>query len=108
MKHAQADSGTAAQAATNWNVATNLAGEIERLAGSNREKFSRRFANQPIAPAANASSDSDVIVERKRDTEAIETRPQVRSAGGNADSDLLHPPILSQHSGAARQAAGCD
>src|SRR5207247_4696166 len=66
--------------------------------------FSRRISNHCADCAAFASADRYIVVKRKRYPKTIETRPEVRSAGWDADRDLLHSPSLSCAPNAARQA----
>ena len=54
MKHTEPHRDTAAQSTTNWNIATNVAGKIERLAISDRKKLSRCAPNHSIAAAGVA------------------------------------------------------
>src|SRR5947209_13595998 len=92
MKHAESHCYAAAKPTSNWNIASNIAGKLERSAFCSCEKFSRRVSNHSADCAAFASADCYIVVKRKRHPEAIETRPKIRSAGGNSHRDLLHSP----------------
>ena len=62
MKHAKPHRNTAPQSTTNWNIATNDAGKVERLALSDGKKLSRRVSNHPIATTTAARFDIYLIV----------------------------------------------
>src|SRR6266487_3462762 len=104
VKHAESHGYAAAKPTSNWNIASNIAGKLEGLALCGCEKFSRRISNHCADCAAFASADRYIVVKRERYPKTIETRPEVRGAGWNADRDLLHSPSLSCAPNAARQA----
>jgi len=103
MKHAEAHRYTAAKPTSNWNISSNVARKLESPAWYGCEKFPCRISNHSADCATFAPADRDVVVKRKRHPKTIETRPEVRSAGGNTHRDLLHSPSLSCAPNAARQ-----
>ena len=54
MKYAEPHGDTASQSTTDWNVATNVAGKIERLALRNGKKLSRCVPHHSIAATTGA------------------------------------------------------
>src|SRR5438094_10203705 len=104
VKHAESHGYAAAKPTSNWNIASNIAGKLEGLALCGGEKFSRRISNHCADCAAFASADRYILVNRKRYPKTIETRPEVRRAGCDADRDGPHSPSSSCERNAARQA----
>ena len=54
MKYAEPHGDTTPQSTTDWNIATNVAGKVERFAISNGKKLSRCLPNHSIAAARSA------------------------------------------------------
>jgi hypothetical protein len=54
MEYAEPHGDTAAQSTTDWNIAKNVAGKVERLAISNGKKLSRCVSHHSIAAAGSA------------------------------------------------------
>ena len=54
MKYAEPHGDTAPQSTTDWNIATDVAREVEPLAISNGKKLSRCLPNHSIAAASSA------------------------------------------------------
>ena len=90
VNHAEAHGDAAAKTTTRGDVSGDGTGKRERLALRAFEKRGGGGANHRAGRPAAAARNRHVVVEAKRDPEAVEPGSEIGRARRNSDGDLLH------------------
>ena len=93
MQNPHADGRAAAEAPTHWNVALDRNRERKLLHFHATKKQIRRGADERITSSRVMTTNRYEIIKTQRDPEAIKARAEIRGAGRNANSDVLHDSL---------------
>ena len=93
MQNSHADSRAAAEAPAHWNVAPDRNRERKLLHFHATKKQIRRSPNERITRSRIMTTNRYEIIKTQRDPEAIKAGAEIRGAGRNANSDVLHDSL---------------